>query len=566
MLRISVISGARSGARHELVQPVVRIGRAPDNDVVFDPNVDLDASAHHAEIRGEAGGWVLVDLNSRNGVFLPMQGMQRIQRHLLSTNEVFQLGPQGPRVQVEILAPPQLTTAYQPPSAHPPAPPPPPPPPPAPIDPPKLPPVGGGAGYTQPVQPVAPGGTMPSGGDASLAAAHAGNAPPPVPMMSPPGPKPGMGQQTLLAHVNALVGQQKRGKSTLEIKALVDQNVDKATGKMRAIIGVLIALVVLSGLAIVFLAFKKQDPEELRKELEALSTDDPRRKEIEKKLGEANPTNDNVGRTIYDANKGALFMLVAHHGKSYERGGFCTAFAVKTRILATNAHCVRAAEDFEDQGADIYAHLNESSKKGKPQMFRISRHQGHPDYRHNAQNITPDVGLFELEDDDAPQTVNVADQGELKRLGTGDALYVLGFPGRTMDEESPVAVFMFSHVGRITDEFGQKADKFKDAWLVQHEGQTTPGTSGSPIFDSEGHVVAINAGGLLEQNQQAVYKYAMRIDLIDDVKLGEGSSASSGGDDDDDTPKKKKKKSSGDDDDDDTPVKKKKKKSTDSDE
>jgi V8-like Glu-specific endopeptidase len=527
MLRFTVLSGARTGARFELVKPVVRLGRAPDNDVVFDPNVDLDASAHHAEIRAEGAVWMVVDLASRNGVFLPNANMQRISRHPLPAQEVIQLGPQGPRVGIEVLAPPQQTTLASPGA--------------------QLPQnvAAGGPGQTQLVDPAAP---------------------PPVPNIEPPGPPAPaapagkMGQQTLLAHVNALVGQQKRGKSTLEIKALVDQNVQKATGKMRAIIGVLIALVVLAGAAIVFLAFRQEDPETLRKELEKLSMNDPRRKEIEQKLGEKSPENPDIGHDIYEQNKNALFMLVAHKGKNYERGGFCTAFAIKPRVLASNAHCVRAAEDFEDQGAEIYAHLNESAKKGKPKMLKVGRHKGHPAYRHNAQNITPDVGLFTLEDEDAGATVTLAPEDQLKRLGTGDALYVLGFPGRTMDEDSPVAVFMFSHVGRITDEFGQKPDKFKDAWLVQHEGQTTPGTSGSPIFNGEGRVVAINAGGLLEQNQQAVYKYAMRIDLLDGIDL----SSSSGDDDDDDgeSPKKKKK---SDDDDDDSESPKKKKKSSDDD-
>src|SRR3954471_8977793 len=109
MLRFTVLSGARTGARFEVGKPVARLGRAPDNDVVFDPNVDLDASAHHAEVRAEGTSWVVVDLNSRNGLFLPNAGMQRISRHPLGAHEVIQLGPQGPRVGIEVLAPPQTT-------------------------------------------------------------------------------------------------------------------------------------------------------------------------------------------------------------------------------------------------------------------------------------------------------------------------------------------------------------------------------------------------------------------------------------------------------------------------
>ena len=74
MLRLTVLSGARTGLRVDLAKPVVRIGRAPDNDLALDPNADLDASGYHCEIRGEQGQWKLVDCNSRNGCFLPLLG------------------------------------------------------------------------------------------------------------------------------------------------------------------------------------------------------------------------------------------------------------------------------------------------------------------------------------------------------------------------------------------------------------------------------------------------------------------------------------------------------------
>jgi ABC transport system ATP-binding/permease protein len=50
------------------VEQVVRIGRAPDNDVVVG---DLLVSRHHAELRGSPGrGYELVDLGSHNGTFV----------------------------------------------------------------------------------------------------------------------------------------------------------------------------------------------------------------------------------------------------------------------------------------------------------------------------------------------------------------------------------------------------------------------------------------------------------------------------------------------------------------
>lgn len=561
MLRLTVLSGARTGARLDLAQPVIRIGRAPDNDLAFDPNVDLDASAYHAEIRADQGRWFLVDRNSRNGVFLPLEGMRRVQQHPLNPLDQFQLGPQGPRVQVEVLAAPQQlyaganaatlpASSVQAPSNLAPSNYPPPNVAPSNYPPPQQQYAQAQQGYPAPQQAQGYGAPAPTPGGWAAPAAMPGGAPPGVPPMQPPmqppgppagAPPPKMGQQTLLAHVGAMLNQ-KRGKSTMEIRALVEKDVKKATGRLKAIIAVLVALVLVSGVAIVVVAMRTpEDPAELRKELEKLAMNDPRRKELEKKLAGLAGQDQNIGRRIYEENKNALFMLVAHHGKSYERGGFCTAFAIKPRVLASNAHCVKAAEDFEDKGADIWAHLNESNNGGaNPKMFKVARHKGHPKYKHNSMNITPDVGLFVLEEDDAPGMVKVADRSDLKKLGTGDALYVIGFPGRTMDEASPVAVFMYSHVGRITDALGQRAESFEDGWLVQHEGQTTPGTSGSPIFNGDGKVVAINAGGLLESNKQSVYKYAMRIDLLEDIKIKEDGGSDS-----------KKKKAKADDDDDD---------------
>jgi hypothetical protein len=54
----------RSGSR-------VRIGRAPDNDIVVD---DPTVSNAHAELRDEGGRWVVSDLGSTNGTYVNYSG------------------------------------------------------------------------------------------------------------------------------------------------------------------------------------------------------------------------------------------------------------------------------------------------------------------------------------------------------------------------------------------------------------------------------------------------------------------------------------------------------------
>ncbi len=53
---------------------VVHLGRDDDNDVVCD---NRNVSRHHAELRHEGGVWLLVDMNSTQGIFVDGEPVQR---------------------------------------------------------------------------------------------------------------------------------------------------------------------------------------------------------------------------------------------------------------------------------------------------------------------------------------------------------------------------------------------------------------------------------------------------------------------------------------------------------
>ena len=91
--------GRNAGVVQTIDKPVVRFGRAPDSDVVFDPDFDRDASANHAEARFEGGSWVIVDLGSRNGTFV---GGERVERRAITSGDEITFGSKGPRVRLEI--------------------------------------------------------------------------------------------------------------------------------------------------------------------------------------------------------------------------------------------------------------------------------------------------------------------------------------------------------------------------------------------------------------------------------------------------------------------------------
>lgn len=98
MIRFRQIKGADSGREFEFTKDLIRIGRMPDSDVNFDPEVDLDASGRHAEIRNEDGRYLLIDTGSRNGTWL---NGQRIKHAALNPGDEIELGRGGPKLEIE---------------------------------------------------------------------------------------------------------------------------------------------------------------------------------------------------------------------------------------------------------------------------------------------------------------------------------------------------------------------------------------------------------------------------------------------------------------------------------
>lgn len=235
------------------------------------------------------------------------------------------------------------------------------------------------------------------------------------------------------------------------------------------------------------------------------------------------PTRVLSGREIYDENKTALYVIGWNSGNKY--GGVCSGFAIRPDVIATNAHCVNA---FRDKGGQPIVTQNESGGRVR---YRILASAIHPQYRSgHASADTPDVGLIRIAGR-MPKTVTLANDAELRALGPGDDVFVLGFPGRVMDPISPSATFLRGHLGRLMA-FGEGAPKsFADAVLVQHDAVTRGGNSGSPIFNQYGHVIAVHAAHLDEETEIKVggktttvvntspFRVGMRVDLLSGVRV-----------------------------------------------
>ncbi len=101
-IELRVLSGARNGQQDRFGKSVVTLGRHPLCDFRFDPTEDLDVSARHAELRMAGGRVTVRDTGSTNGTWV--NGVRVSRERDLANGDVVSLGEMGPRVEVRITA------------------------------------------------------------------------------------------------------------------------------------------------------------------------------------------------------------------------------------------------------------------------------------------------------------------------------------------------------------------------------------------------------------------------------------------------------------------------------
>lgn len=95
------LSGARVGQIEVFRKAYIGLGRHPLSDVRFDAERDLEVSSRHAAIVRQAEGFVLRDLESKNGTYV--NGQRISGDALLKNGDVISFGQKGPAVEFRIL-------------------------------------------------------------------------------------------------------------------------------------------------------------------------------------------------------------------------------------------------------------------------------------------------------------------------------------------------------------------------------------------------------------------------------------------------------------------------------
>ena len=314
-------------------------------------------------------------------------------------------------------------------------------------------------------------------------AAAAKPVPPPAEVPKKYGEKTvGMMIQRALAQAG-LVRPSGTSKSTKYFEALVEKRVRQTSAKVKWIIGVALLLVLAGvGFGIYFYSTRN---------VQYIQT-------TQVNYGDA------AGTSVAAANRYAIFLLAGTAKSTGVYQGFCTAFAVTPNILATNAHCVKTGMEKFDTPVAL---MNGVAARA----YSIRGMVAHPAYQDAA--ISPDIGLVMIAEA-LTHVAQLANNDELAQVGPGAPMFLYGFPGRLNNVEAPEATFVKGEIGRVTG-MDQKPASFAQNVLLQHSAFSSAGTSGSPIFNANGHVVGINAGGYIEDGQVLTgYNFGMRIDLI----------------------------------------------------
>lgn len=496
MIRLVQEYGAHAGKEYSFDRERVRVGRGPENDVAFDPVVDLDASGRHCEIVFEQGSWWIRDLKSRNGTFV---NGQRADNGRLVRGDIIECGRGGPRLRVE-----QASTGTSPAVLA------------------SVAPVGSG-----PLPPMAPMVQRSPVAAAPVPVVKA-SAMPEVPLSygaplagSSPAPGPERGATVAMSQIElpGASGLQhgptpggsvgRRTVSLMIEESLARAKLSHASGtrRLKALVAVL-TLIAASAIGAAVWFYLDGDDNEAP--VLAGGTD-----------------ASNTGARIATANEGNVYILAIDRANTLR--GFCTGVAVTTSLIATNAHCVHNANDELTRGGQLVVLRNKSSGTritARP-VYADARFR---DGRFSSGGSGYDIGLVRVAT--ALQGyVRLASDAQLGALHEGDAIFVYGFPGMTMNVASPVATITLGLLNRVTD-FFDRVGTPATAQKLQHSAQTSGGSSGSAIFTPDGVLIGLNAGSLADDERQVVvdpnngqrrevevnrgsnFKYGMRADLI----------------------------------------------------
>ena len=236
---------------------------------------------------------------------------------------------------------------------------------------------------------------------------------------------------------------------------------------------------------------------------------------LESQMADWSGVVSSLERSVY-----AVLALIWNPSYSEDDDFFAfvgTGFAVDSETLVTNGHVVDGLLEWNDVVADfnrtngtewhspwvVVQNLTTSLSEGS-NFFYLQYYWQHPEW--DGDTRSPDIGLlYAWEGGYISRRVTLATSNEARRLRVGTPIATLGFPGELEGGDDwyslyPIATFKSGTISALRPRYEDLSYSApRDTYIVQHDFDTTGGTSGSPIFDASGRVVAINNAGMEAQ-------------------------------------------------------------------
>lgn len=204
--------------------------------------------------------------------------------------------------------------------------------------------------------------------------------------------------------------------------------------------------------------------------------------------------------TVMDSLKDASYMIGIWFNQSEEMQLIGSGFSVADRSIATNAHVYISTMSayilYKQYNKDvsILAVKNGTSVTGE-HAYVVDTGGYHMDYS-DSTVFTHDIGFFKTSTP-MDKWIEIPDVAYLQNLRVGQDIGTIGYPGETANRIRHVTHGTFKD-GVISALFpfdDQAIPTAENSLVLQHNFNTSSGTSGSPIFDLSGNLVAIHNSG-----------------------------------------------------------------------
>lgn len=536
MIRLVQTFGAHTGRVVETDAPFVRFGRMPDSDVVFDAQADLDASGRHAELRLEAGQYLLVDVGSRNGTLL---NGKTVQRATLKVGDEIEFGTGGPRMRVEYIggAAPSSAGRFQAPQV--PQAPQAPQPGPQPGNPWDEPPGTARHGPTGAAPEPRPQPAFNAWQESAPENAWANTEPMQAPDMSGYGAQPPMagqssfdgapadrkyGQKTVMMMIQAAVAEANveagrwSQRPSAFVKSVASQAASDSSNRLKLVLALvtvfLFASLLALGVLVVYVTHETVTPRDESKKLQTqlanLDEASSERRAIEDRLAQLNAllvAEHADALHLIKAQQGGAVYLLRDQGTGQP---ICNAFSVRPDLLATTARCLAAIEPVQARGGAVEAVPNDAQTA----HLIVSKLWRHPGFE-PATGAGPDIGFVQVQGVAAALARLTAIQ-DAQKVREGQVVLVAYFG----ESNSTRANWGAGVIGGLSTIQGGMGDPVEQQRM---SASTILRAPGSPVWDTSGHVVGVLGGEPLSKGPSARASGRIwRSDLLSGLLIGMG--------------------------------------------